>query len=290
MKIILSRKGIDSASGGMASPILPCGCFCSIPIPDSQASGLRYSDIWFGRRTLMDICSQLDPQWEDKFEFAHLDPDLRHDALVRRLAGWRPAFGQSKVAASHLQNNGVDKGDLFVFFGWFRKTKAENGKLRFDPDDRHGRHMIYGWLEVGTVVDVDAELPNGDLSFLADHPHLHFATKPKPNLVYVGSQSGLRAGLFGKQADDVSLTRLERLGCRRSIWQFPLTCESLLRQNGLSYHRNKELQILPDGIIFRAAGRGQEFIFDGREHPDARDYFTGLIPAMDGQTSCQHTF
>jgi hypothetical protein len=48
MKIILSRKGIDSGamSGKMASPILPCGCLCSIPIP--YRCGISYSDVHFG--------------------------------------------------------------------------------------------------------------------------------------------------------------------------------------------------------------------------------------------------
>ena len=37
MKVILSRKGMDSTSGGMASPILPDGTLLSLPIPDKTA-------------------------------------------------------------------------------------------------------------------------------------------------------------------------------------------------------------------------------------------------------------
>ena len=44
MKIILSRKGVDSSAGGFASPIFPDGQMISIPIPDNRAQ-LRYRDL-----------------------------------------------------------------------------------------------------------------------------------------------------------------------------------------------------------------------------------------------------
>jgi hypothetical protein len=46
MKVILSRKGFDSASGGMPSPILPDGTLISLPIPcDRPGSGVPYASI-----------------------------------------------------------------------------------------------------------------------------------------------------------------------------------------------------------------------------------------------------
>lgn len=36
MKFILSRKGMDSAAGGFANPILPDGTLLSLPIPDDS--------------------------------------------------------------------------------------------------------------------------------------------------------------------------------------------------------------------------------------------------------------
>ncbi|WP_121240714.1 hypothetical protein [Sulfurisoma sediminicola] len=44
MKLILSRKGFDSAAGGIASPILPDGRMISLPIP-SQADNFTFADI-----------------------------------------------------------------------------------------------------------------------------------------------------------------------------------------------------------------------------------------------------
>ncbi len=33
MKVVLSRKGFDSANGGIPSPIMPDGTMLSLPIP-----------------------------------------------------------------------------------------------------------------------------------------------------------------------------------------------------------------------------------------------------------------
>nr|WP_275450862.1 hypothetical protein [Pseudomonas syringae] len=48
MRIILSRKGFDSAAGGCQGPILPDGRLFSLPIPDKASSIwiLRYSIRW----------------------------------------------------------------------------------------------------------------------------------------------------------------------------------------------------------------------------------------------------
>src|SRR5258706_9657488 len=118
MKICLSRKGLDSESGKMPSPILPCGCLCPIPIPYSK-SDVRDSDIHFGSRTLQNIRADLKPKRDD--ELTHLDPDLQYNALINRPPGWRPAFGQSGAAGGHLINQGFGAGDLFIFFGWFQR-------------------------------------------------------------------------------------------------------------------------------------------------------------------------
>jgi hypothetical protein len=128
MKVILSRKGCDSGqkSGKMASPILPCGCLCSIPIPYS--SGVPYATIRFGTRTLPDICDGIRPYWKG---LAHLDPDLCFQSLATRPAGWRAAFGQSSAAQGHLKNQEVGEGDLFLFFGWFKRTEGSGDKLKF---------------------------------------------------------------------------------------------------------------------------------------------------------------
>jgi hypothetical protein len=289
MKISLSRKGVDSGtnSGRMASPILPCGCLCSIPIPTGNA-GVRYSDIRFGKRTILELRRGLTSDNSDGN--AHLDPDLRRESLAHRHKDWRASFGQSGAAAGHLVNQGFGRGDLFIFFGWFRKTiLSGDGILKFDPRDSHGRHIVYGWLEVDEIVDEPS--PPDDLSFLKDHPHIKwFSKESKPNIVYVSAQTKLRAGVFSNELEGVVLTQP---GERRSTWSLAPEFESLHLKRGLTYHPNPK-RWLRDGERFslKVVSRGQEFIFDGDLHPKSRDYFVKRIKAsMSRQSeSCSHAF
>jgi hypothetical protein len=95
MKIILSRKGFDSASGGVPSPIFPDGTMMSLPIPD-RLSGIAYKDVagncWL---SMGEAVSQLAGFPET--HRAHLDPDLVAESLPRE-KGWRPIFGQCDAA------------------------------------------------------------------------------------------------------------------------------------------------------------------------------------------------
>ena len=77
MKIVLSRKGFDSSTGGCASPILPDGVMLSLPIPTSTDC-LSYDDIQGpGGPTFAELIRQLlgkkSPVLSKR---AHLDPDL----------------------------------------------------------------------------------------------------------------------------------------------------------------------------------------------------------------------
>src|SRR5262249_20168082 len=120
LKIILSRKGSDASAGGGPSPILADGGIVSLPIPDRR-SRIRYRDI-VGVR---DHAPHRDVR-------AHLDPDL--DPAARpRPRGWRPVFGQEGAAQTVLARAGVGPGDVFVYFGWFRRGRED-------------LHVLFGWL------------------------------------------------------------------------------------------------------------------------------------------------
>src|SRR5690242_14094249 len=133
MKIIFSRKGFDSESGKVPSPIFPDGRLLSLPIPDDD--GVSYAKIAFKLKTyttLSPIVADLVGKRKDRPTRAHLDPDLRREAFPRG-RGWRPLFGQAGAAQRHLANQGVGTGDLFLFFGWFRHTQWHQERLRFIP-------------------------------------------------------------------------------------------------------------------------------------------------------------
>src|SRR4051812_19294963 len=134
MRIILSRKGFDSSYGGVPSPILPTGELLSLPIPETCPSKqhARYCDVRFGGATLDELIARLAPN-RTPLEFVHLDPDLRRESLNRH-PEWRPAFGQALAAESHLVAQGVEPGDLFLFFGWFRQIDTNWRYVRGAPD------------------------------------------------------------------------------------------------------------------------------------------------------------
>ena len=97
MKIIFSRKGFDSASGGAPSPIYE-GRPISIPIPYAVRSETTYGDLGLGA-----VVEWLTKGSLTRTSFCHQDPMFE---------GRRCAFGQVEASQGHLENNGVGVGDV----------------------------------------------------------------------------------------------------------------------------------------------------------------------------------
>jgi Nucleotide modification associated domain 3 len=190
LKIIFSRKGFDSASGGVPSPIFEDGTMLSLPIPYND--GIPFNQINSpieGFRRVSEIVEQLAQLGEQP---AHLDPDLDADAIFRR-EGWRGILGQSSGAQTHLDNNLVRPGDLFLFFGLFRRVKPNaSGRLRFVTKEPR-KHVFFGWLRVATRYALpDKKFPSAGLAALPDwakyHPHVkHPELERAPNAIYTAT-------------------------------------------------------------------------------------------------------
>ena len=151
MKLILSRKGFDSGSGGGASLITTNNDLISLPIPDDPGVGhpTSYNQISSAAGNLGPIVSTLTNGKIRGTDLAHLDPDLDKCSLSRAPGNWAPAFGQrDKAAAPHLDNYNVGVGDLFIFFGWFCRYDLTAGKPIKGAVDLH---VIFGWLQIGNV-------------------------------------------------------------------------------------------------------------------------------------------
>ena len=118
MKIVFSRKGFDSAAGGAPSPIIR-GRPTSIPIPARDRSETTYRDLGLGA-----IVEQITRGRVTEATLCHADP------MFERC---RCAFGQTGAAQTHLANNGVGVGDVFLFFGLFSEPD------RADPHHPHLR-------------------------------------------------------------------------------------------------------------------------------------------------------
>lgn len=165
MKVILSRKGFDSANGGIVSPIFEDGTMLSFPIPskDVKKDKIKYDELICNGISLE--CLLRDLGYKGDSKCCHLDPDLTADRRKTPIKGWKPAFGQINQAATYLLNQEISKYDLFLFFGNFRHIEQHNGKFRYvhknsqNTDPYYGREMqaIWGYLQVGEILKTPKE-------------------------------------------------------------------------------------------------------------------------------------
>jgi len=186
MKIILSRKGFDSSSGGCPNPVMPDGALLSLPIPDDTLTpplpdnAVRYDDLCYDGCPYIKILKGLKPR--KSFDICHLDPDIREGIRANPVDGWKPAFGQTGSPLGVLRNAGVTAGDLFLFFGVFRETEYHNGYVRFKREAKP-LQVIYGYMQIGAVLETPEEIAGYKW-----HPHAavqHY--NPKKNALYVPS-------------------------------------------------------------------------------------------------------
>ena len=97
MKIILSRKGFDSANGGAASPLFDDGTAVSLPIPGGRRAPVRFEQLKAPgtphEGNLGELTDALTRGRITGRHQAHLDPDLAAGSGPE-VEGWRAAFGQ----------------------------------------------------------------------------------------------------------------------------------------------------------------------------------------------------
>lgn len=257
MKIVLSRKGFDSQYGRIPSPILPDGTLLSLPIPTTE-SGCRFTELKHGGQSYADLIIALGGDTATAASCCHLDPDLRPGSAP----GWVPAFGQTGAAQTHLSNQGVGIGDLFLFFGRFRQTEfGPDGRLRY-VRGAPTQHIVFGYLQVGKVVQGDE---------VRDYPWHPHADNPNPlpnNTLYLSTDQLTGTDLPGAGVLDIHPDRvLTAPGLALSRWRM-LTW---MRHATISYHSPRSIK---DGYL-QSAAKGQEFVIDAT--PDVLAWALGII-------------
>ena len=248
MKLIFSRKGFDSAAGGVPSPIVD-GKPVSLPIPAADRSRTTYGDHGLG-----DLVEQVTRGRLNGASLCHCDPMFENG---------RCAFGQAGAAQGHLENNAVSIGDVFLFFGLF---------ANLDGSDRH--HRLFGFLRVAEVRRLGArataeQQPQG---FQRRHPHT-IGQWPHNNHLYIGE------GMTACHASEA--LRLSRPGGLASHWRVP----PWLRHVGLTYHRRSDRWVGADTL--RTVGRGQEFVADIGENTEAMAWVEQIVTLMKAPASEQ---
>lgn len=287
MKIILSRKGFDSANGGMPSPIFPDGKMISLPIPTSSESrsATKISDLRIDGYDIAKVISDLSNNRLTHEQYVHLDPDINYEMLANRPTDWSGAFGQVSAAQSHLTNNAISKGDLFIYFGWFKEIEQQNQVWQF-KQNAPDLHIMYGWLFVDDVLAINGNKEDvlEKYPWLVNHPHLLGAYNQN-NTIYVGSQtlpaeinknkSGY--GTFNNISDTQTLTDTRQRN--RSNWKLPAYFYPSEGKPALTYHGNKNRWKIENDewVKLNSVGRGQEFILDTEYYPDINKWLVELF-------------
>lgn len=265
MKLIFSRKGMDSAAGGLASPILPDGRLLSLPIPGDHA--FRLSDWpapgWDLEALVHDLSGgRINAQLP-----VHADPQLIAPPGERET--WRAALGQHGAAESHLQAQGVSAGDCFLFYGWFRQVELHKGRWRYVPAAPN-LHVLFGWLRVGKMLDandaVQRESCLRQFPLLAKHPHIadwEQYTK-RANRIYLADQSLRLQGRDFGGAGHWSHLSLRRVltwpGQNRSLWRLPAWMAPEKGSRLSAHEKPERWQMSGRFAQLSNVPRGQEFV------------------------------
>jgi hypothetical protein len=276
MKIIFSRKGFDSSAGGCPSPIVE-GRPISLPIPTKMPTATCFSDLAGPYADLVRDLTKGRLSGDDK---CHVDPDLI-EGLLPRQAGWRGSLGQVSSSQTHLSNQGVGVGDLFLFWGLFRPVERRD-RWSFIGEPRH---LIWGWLQVGAVIDLGSDGSHAlkESPWLDTHPHARSGWGSVNVLYTAGDQlklesQQLRFPAFGVLAKGFRLTAD---GASPSIWRVPDWLNPSRGGVGMTYHSGGAWN---ENGTAETAGRGQEFVAQTDGRADAGEWVESLLTNQEGST------
>ncbi|MBU0996930.1 MAG: hypothetical protein KKE16_02680 [Firmicutes bacterium] len=189
MRIILSRKGFDSNTGGITSPIFENGDMISFPIPENKENKVSddtFDLLHYNGLNFTNLLCQLGYKQKQR---CHIDPDLVKDRRVNResVENWKAIFGQCDSAATHLDKTiKVREGDIFLFFGNFHCVENHNGiyqKVNKTGDfyKDNDLQVIWGYMQVKDIIrDHEKQKEN------KWHPHSKpYYIDKKTNIMYV---------------------------------------------------------------------------------------------------------
>lgn len=271
MRVIFSRKGVDSTAGRIPSPIVD-GVPHSLPIPTAMPSRDRYRDLGDQLRNYIEVQSRGRLSGDD---LCHIDPDIDRTRKPRG-SSWRGALGQASAARTHLLRRGVQAGDLFLFFGVFRDATAANGALiPIGPK----KHVVWGWMQVDHVIELgrDGRHVLAEFPWLDTHPHVSDGWGDD-NTLFVGAEQlclGQSNGhLPGCGVFRRGFTLTHPSSELASVWSVPDWLNPLKGGVGMSYHRSPK--VWGEDKV-RSAGRGQEFVTDITGRDDAQKWLVELI-------------
>ena len=270
MKLILSRKGFDSANGGCPSPIFPGDAMFSLPIPHCGGERLTYGDLRCAQaENIGELVCNLTHDRIDAERSVHMSPDLNPPS------GYPKLFDQVKAAKGHLKNQGVKEGDLFLFFGLYRKVKKpSNGQgWRFDPNAPR-QHVLWGWLQVGAKHKPE----KGDDRLQCSCGNSNTRYVASDHLDLGDGKRALGAGVFPRFDERLLLTDPDGTGVTQ--WRLPKSFHPD-GKTPLTYHGKRKWTPKGDYTYVQRNGPGQEFVLNLCEYKDVKGWALDLIRDLD---------
>ena len=287
--LILSRKGFDSKFGGCPSPIFPDGTMYSLPIGEGYyGRPIRYRDLHHDNTNIGEVVEDLTGRRHKAQDLVGLDPDVRPEALPNRHDSWRGLFGQTGASQTHLANQRVEAGDVFLFFGLFRRVEKTRAGWRFIRKARK-LHMLWGWLQIEQVRKIDEIRHDATFDWATYHCQFSRSGDPK-NTLYVATHrlnindtavaSG--AGVFPRFDERLVLTKP---GGSVSQWRLPRWFYPDDSKAPLSYHPSKLWRQDSEFAYVQRRGPGQEFVLDLMQYPEALGWLSDLVRGLGGTDS-----
>jgi hypothetical protein len=253
----------------------------SLPIPDKR-SPIRYKDIRWQEYNVGTLVSDLTGGRIRASHLAHLDPDVNSESLSRHTE-WRPVFGQTGAAQGHLRKHGIQAGDIYLFFGLFQNVVHSDGKLRWDTHSAR-RHVLWGWLQIDEVLRIDTCKPS-EYNWAKYHPHFHRNSETN-NTLYIARRYLTHPGACSRRISGAGVF----LHCRQRLmltapaasspsrWELPKWFCPRDGKCPLTYHSDpSRWQRTKSGTRLDVVARGQEFILDTEEFPEAIEWLRMLL-------------
>lgn len=233
--LVLSRKGMDTATGKMASPIFyKTKKMLSLPIPilnkkeeEKEKTRIEKTNITYSEK-YNKIIEKLNKNNDN--QLLHCDPMI-DPSMIEFNDKIRPSLGQCGPAATYLLNgfekNGITKNGIilenttiiFLFFGRFHFVKDDK-YIKNYKDDKvpyydKDLHVIWGYLVVDNIVP----LKENNSKEYNWHPHstdyyISNSKSTKNNTLFI-SEAG-NAGVF-KFDENLILTNTKREGKNKDI-------------------------------------------------------------------------
>ena len=271
MKVILSRKGLDSGVCDLSNLLFVDKNgnknLFTLPIPADDGvhtyQELKFSDNEIVSKTIKDYLNK-----SKKINFqskCHADPNIVNYFDDPIFLG---SIGQVDQAQAHLQNQKIGVGDLFIFFGVFAEACFDNDSLTIDKNNL--KHIMFGYMQIGDIIQTyglnEIKRANYEKKYpwLKNQPHwiARKYNNNKSNCIYVASENFNNTNIKGygifNYDKELQLTQ-DKTHCV-THWNLPQELNKL----EITYHSEKSYK----EDYFKAACRGQEFVIENSKQAE----------------------